>query len=96
MNRREKQLFPHWDSWGAWKRRNPVLGFVGKHFFSGLISAVGSVIMYILLFAVIIRMWDRLKKDQDQENANDMSDTLKTALQIRSPLLYKQMNDKNE
>jgi hypothetical protein len=87
-------VFPHWDSWGVWKRRNPVLSFVGKHFFSGLISAIGSVFMYIALFAIIIRLWDKMKKDRVDEKAT--SATLTSALQLRSPLLYNRMNDRNE
>ena len=89
----ETPLFPHWDSWSVWKHRNPVMSFVGKNFFSGLISAIGSVLMYIILFYVIFLSWDKLKGDKD--NNKDTSRTLTTALQLGSPLLYQKMNDTN-
>jgi CHASE3 domain sensor protein len=66
---------------------------VGKYFFSGLISAIGSVLMYIILFYVIFISWDKLKANKD--NNNDTSRTLTTALQLRSPLLYQKMNETN-
>jgi len=89
----ETPSYPHWNSWSVWKHRNPVMSFVGKYFFSGLISAIGSVLMYIIIFYLVFVHWDKTKSDKDTNN--DTSRTLSTALQLRSPLLYQRMDDKN-
>lgn len=85
--KKKNSIFPAWNSWSDWKYRNPVLSFVGKHVISGMVSTLGSIVVYIVALLIIFRIYKN-KKDKDK----DMDTAISTALQLRSPYVYHGMD----
>lgn len=79
----KRESFPYWESWVTWKRRNPALSFTGEHVGSGMLSAIGSIIIYIAVFAFIYKHFAKRHSDK--------SENISAALQLRSPYMYKSM-----